>query len=78
LARTEAIEAVLDASGVPMSPVGIWADLRAARRDDPKMEVQVTTYDLWRRGRIDKVGRGLYVSKRHRPPDMPALSWDED
>ena len=47
-----------------MRPVEIWADLQTSgRRSDPKMEVQVTTYDLWKRGRIDKVGRGLYTTK---------------
>jgi hypothetical protein len=32
-------------------------------RDDPKMEVQVTTFDLRQRGRIGKISRGQYVSK---------------
>ncbi len=60
--RTKAIEWVLARSGEPMRPVGIWDELRKLGRDDPKMEVQVTTYDLWQRGRIGKVGRGLYQS----------------
>lgn len=77
LPRTEAIEAVLQAAGEALSPVGIWARLKAAGRNDPKMEVQVTTYDLWRRGRIDKVGRGRYVAKEHRPDELPALRWVE-
>ena len=64
LDRTVAIETVLRRRGAPMRPVEIWADLRATgRSNDPKMEVQVTTYDLWKRGRIDKVGRGQYVTK---------------
>ena len=46
-----------------MRPVQIWAELQKLGREDPKMEVQVTTYDLWQRGRIDRVGRGLYVTK---------------
>lgn len=64
LDRTVAIETVLKRRGVAMRPVEIWADLQAAgRKSDPKMEVQVTTYDLWKRGRIDKIGRGQYKAK---------------
>lgn len=63
LERTKAIEWVLRQSGSPMRPVQIWAELQKLGREDPKMEVQVTTYDLWQRGRIDRVGRGLYVTK---------------
>ena len=42
-----------------MSPVEIWAYMQAAGRMEPKMEIQVTTYDLWKRRRIDhpSVGR---------------------
>lgn len=65
LDRTVAIERVLAASEGPMRPVEIWEGLRrAGRTNDPKMEVQVTTYDLWKRGRIGKVGRGLYTAIR--------------
>jgi len=46
-----------------MRPIEIWARLREAGRDDPKMEVQVTTFDLWQRDRIAKVARGQYKSK---------------
>jgi hypothetical protein len=60
--RTVAVETVLAGSEGPMRPVEIWEHLRAGGRTDPKMEVQVTTFDLWQRGRIGKVGRGLYVS----------------
>lgn len=61
LDRTKAIEAVLARHGGAMRPVEIWAELRRlGRENDPKMEVQVTTYDLWRRGRIARVGRGQY------------------
>jgi hypothetical protein len=60
LPRTRAIEWALAQRSAPLRPVEIWAVLRAAGRDDPKMEVQVTTYDLWQRGRIEKVERGLY------------------
>jgi hypothetical protein len=63
LERTKAIEWVLRQSGGPMRPVQIWAELQSLGRDDSKMEVQVTTHDLWQRGRIDRVGRGLYASK---------------
>ncbi|WP_157746631.1 hypothetical protein [Micromonospora inositola] len=66
LPRTKAIEWVLARSGEPMRPVEIWAELQALGRDDPKMEIQVTTYDLWQRGRIGKVGRGLYQSINER------------
>lgn len=62
LPRTQAIEAVLTRAGHPLRPVEIWQQLHDAGRDDPKMEVQVTTFDLWKRGRIGKVGRGLYTS----------------
>lgn len=60
LPRTRAIEWVLARRGQGMRPVEIWAELRALGRDDPKMEVQVTTYDLWQRGRIEKLERGVY------------------
>jgi hypothetical protein len=63
LPRTQAIEAILRDSGKAMRPVEIWAKLREAGRDDPKMEVQVTTFDLWQRDRIAKVARGQYKSK---------------
>jgi hypothetical protein len=63
LPRTRAIQAVLERSAGPMRPVEIWQALHEAGRGDPKMEVQVTTFDLWDRGRIGKVGRGLYVAK---------------
>lgn len=62
LPRTRAIEAVLVSSGRALRPVEIWAALQEAGREDPKMEVQVTTFDLWKRGRIGKVGRGLYTA----------------
>src|SRR5258708_3019823 len=61
--RTEAIERVLDDTGKVMRPVEIWKALTAAGRNDPKMEIQVTTYDLWQRGRIDRIGRGQYKAK---------------
>lgn len=62
MARTVAIETVLSRTDQPMRPIEVWQALRDAGRDDPKMEVQVTTFDLWQRGRIGKVSRGLYVS----------------
>lgn len=62
LPRTLAIEAVLGQSDHALRPIEIWEALRDAGRNDPKMEVQVTTFDLWQRGRIGKIGRGLYVS----------------
>lgn len=62
LPRTVAIETVLAGAEHALRPIEIWEALRAAGRDDPKMEVQVTTFDLWQRGRIGKIGRGLYVS----------------
>lgn len=63
LDRTVAIERVLAASDGPMRPIEVWDELRrAGRTNDPKMEVQVTIYDLWKRGRIGKVGRGQYVA----------------
>lgn len=60
LPRTRAIEWVLARRGEGMRPVEIWAELRNLGRDDPKMEVQVTTYDLWQRGRIERLDRGVY------------------
>lgn len=62
--RTKAIERVLADRGRPMRPIEIWAELRRSGRDDPKMEVQVTTNDLWHRGRIDRLSRGLYSAKK--------------
>lgn len=63
VARTVAIEWILQAHVGPMRPIEIWSALRSAGRSDPKMEVQVTTFDLWERGRIGKVGRGQYVAE---------------
>src|SRR5690348_16278648 len=63
LERTKAIEWVLDQRGEVMRPVEIWAELTRLGRNDPKMEVQVTTFDLWQRGRIGKIGRGQYIAK---------------
>jgi hypothetical protein len=63
LERTKAIEWVLTANGGVMRPIEIWAELTRLGRHDPKMEVQVTTFDLWDRKRIDKVGRGQYKAK---------------
>lgn len=61
--RTKAIEWVLaQADGKSLRPVEIWAGLNLLGRNDPKMEVQVTTFDLWERGRIGKRGRGQYHS----------------
>jgi hypothetical protein len=62
LERAKAIEWVLEQSGDAMRPVEIWAELHRLGRDDPKMEVQVTTFDLWQRRRIGKVGRGQYIT----------------
>ena len=60
LQRTKAIEWVLEDCGEVMRPIEIWRELQAHGRNDPKMEVQVTTYDLAERRRIEKVGRGQY------------------
>lgn len=62
LPRTKAIEWVLQRRTEPMRPVESWAELQAFGRADPKMEIQVTTYDLWERQRIGKVSRGLDVA----------------
>jgi hypothetical protein len=64
LERTKAIEWVLERNGMAMRPVEIWAELNRLGRGDPKMEVQVTTFDLWKRDRIGKVGRGQYVTHK--------------
>ena len=61
--RTKAIEWVLGSHEGAMRPVEIWAELIRLGRNDPKMEVQVTTFDLWQRGRIGKVSRGQYVAQ---------------
>jgi hypothetical protein len=76
LPRTQAIEAILRESGEAMRPVEVWAKLREAGRDDPKMEVQVTTFDLWRRGRIAKLGRGQYKSKMNEDQAMSEYTDD--
>ena len=71
--RTVAIERVLEANydlrvrGRPvgsMRPTEIRSVLESVGRPDPPMEVQVTTFDLAQRNRIEKVGRGLYRAKR--------------
>lgn len=64
LPRTKAIEWILSQSSEAMRPVEIWAKLRRLGRDDPKMEIQVTTFDLWQRRRIGKVGRGQYIAMK--------------
>lgn len=63
LPRTKAIEWMLHKRGEAMRPVEIWAELQKYGRNDPKMEIQVTTYDLWERRRIGKIGRGQYVAE---------------
>jgi hypothetical protein len=76
LPRTQAIEAVLRESGEAMRPIEIWARLREEGRDDPKMEVQVTTFDLWQRNRIAKVARGQYKSKPEEDKALPGYDSD--
>jgi hypothetical protein len=76
LPRTQAIEAILRESGEAMRPVEIWARLREAGRDDPKMEVQVTTFDLWQRDRIAKLARGQYKSKMDEDQAMSEYKGD--
>lgn len=64
LDRTKAIEWILKHNDGPMRPVEIWAELqRRGRKDASKMEVQVTTFDLWQRDRIGKISRGQYIAK---------------
>jgi hypothetical protein len=77
LPRTEAIEWALQVNRRPMSPVEVWKSLREQGRDDPKMEVQVTTYDLWRRGRLVKLRRGIYCHPDHIPPGGQPMTWEE-
>jgi hypothetical protein len=72
LSRTEAIIWTLDHDKVPMSPVQITQRLHEFGRDDPSAEVQTTTFDLWRAGRIAKLERGVYCSNRHLP-SVPRL-----
>lgn len=76
LPRTEAIESVLDAARRPMGPVEVWEHLTDLGRVDPKMEVQVTTYDLWRRGRLVKLRRGIYCHPGHVPPGEQPMQWE--
>jgi hypothetical protein len=67
LPRTEAIVQVLATQGTPMTPVQIWRALHEAGWADEKNLIQVTTYELWRRGRLVKVGRGTYCHPDHIP-----------
>lgn len=76
LPRTEAIEWVLRSARRPMSPIEIWEHLTDLGRQDPKMEVQVTTYDLWRRGRLEKIRRGIYCHPDHVPPGEEPMRWE--
>lgn len=62
LERTNAIEWVLNNANGAMRPIEIWAELTRLGRNDPKMEVQVTTFDPWERKRIGKLGRGQYIA----------------
>lgn len=69
--RTEAIVRLLQARAEPMSPVEIWRALHDAGSRDEKNLIQVTTYQLWRRGRLAKVGRGRYCHWDHVPQGSP-------
>lgn len=69
LGRIEAILKTLKAQAIPMTPVQIWSALQASGFTDQKNLIQVTTYQLWRRGRVAKLGRGLYCHPDHLPPD---------
>jgi hypothetical protein len=60
--RTRAIEYVLAQHGRPMKPIEIWGELQRLGRDDPKSDVSITAYDLAERGRISRLGHGLYSS----------------
>jgi hypothetical protein len=71
LYRTEAIIWVLDHDKLPMSPVQITRRLHELGRNDPQSEVQVTTYDLWKQGRLTKLSRGVYCSNNHVPAGVP-------
>ena len=71
LYRTEAIVWTLDHDMLPMSPAQITRRLRELGRDDPSQEVQTTTFDLWRQGRITKLSRGVYCSNHHIPAGVP-------
>lgn len=72
LQRTKAIEWVLEETGETMRPVEIWKVLQNHDRSDPKMEVQVTTFDLAERNRIEKVGRGQYRAWQRDEDDSQA------
>jgi hypothetical protein len=76
LPRTRAIEAILAKEERPMRPAEIRKGLLAAGRTDPAMEVQVTTYDLWRRGRLIKLGVGDYCHPLHVPPGSKIVTFD--
>jgi hypothetical protein len=69
LPRTEAIVHVLRTRAIPMTPVEIWQALLNSGSRDEKNLIQVTTYGLWRRGRLVKLGRGLYCHPEHVPAD---------
>ena len=60
LSMAKAIVWVLEDSAEAMSPVQIWETLRAVGRQDRKDSVSVSTYDLAKAGRIERVDRGLY------------------
>lgn len=77
LPRTKAIEWALVHQGRPMRPVEIWSALQAVGRNDPKTEIQVTTYDLWQRGRIDRIGRGVYRAAPSIQPDEQSATDDQ-
>jgi len=67
VARTEAILHILDTHAGPLAPVEIWRSLRNAGYLDDKTLVRVTTYELWRRGRLVKVGEAQYCHPDHVP-----------
>jgi hypothetical protein len=60
LQRTVAIQRVLRSKG-PLRPTQIARELHAGGRDDPDHVVQVTTQNLWSRGRIVRLAPGLYA-----------------
>ena len=75
LTRTDAVVWLLNDDAVPMSPKHLTRRLRGLGRNDTLDTVGTTVYDLWRGGRIARLGRGVYCANEHIPEGMvPIMS----
>ena len=65
---------LLNDDAVPMSPKHLTRRLRGLGRNDTLDTVGTTAYDLWRGGRIARLGRGVYCANEHIPEGMVPIT----